>query len=479
MRAVASHAVHVAGCRAGAYELTWSQRWLFLWMVTQGASAAGLNVRKQGALHPGTTVKSVLRAIERVMERHDALRTRYPGTGAARRQEVAASAYLEVAQYEAARSTLDGTTAAVTELLADRAFEDGELPIRFAIVTVAGAPATIAFSIFHPSADGIASAVLYEEILRFSVEPDAELPLAWQPCDIAAYEQTATMRKHTCRAEAHLRERLHEAPLAAASGGPAPTTFYWVSMDSTAIAAASLRLAQRYAIGTATAILAGYAVALGRRLDRATYSISMLCANREHPRMRRSVANLFQAMPLTVDLRSGTFKELCRRLDAEALRAYRYGRYDPIRGARTLLEVEGERGGRVDLSYSVNLRVVGHSDFEGQLSAADRARLESHATITDDALRGLVGASVPSELSFPEQRPEIDLSLNVWTLTDVASLTVMGHLPPTPTSELRALLCEMETTLVEAACDDGVTVAVLRDRLAQAAAEDHARPGTR
>ena len=59
MRAVATHAVHVAGCRAGAYELTWSQRWLFLWMVTQGASAAGLNVRKQGALHPGTLVDLV------------------------------------------------------------------------------------------------------------------------------------------------------------------------------------------------------------------------------------------------------------------------------------------------------------------------------------------------------------------------------------------------------------------------------------
>jgi hypothetical protein len=452
MRPAAVHTVAFSGTGAGSYELTWAQRGLLRYGESHGQGGALLNVRHDEPV-TGRTTAEVLRAITAAMHRHEALRTRFPPTEAGWCQQVVGAGELRVPEFAATAATVEATVAEVIDLVLPPAFGADELPVRFALVSVEGRPVRILCAAFHPAIDGVAASIACGEVCGRtspSVRATAPVTEAWQPREIAAYEQSPAGQQRAGRADAYLRDQLRRAPLRQRADrsvprGPAPRpTFLWLQLESEAVTAAAHRLARSYGVSPVAVVFAGYLTTLSRWLGATAHTFRLASANRYHRRTAWSVANLFQPVLLSVDSGGRTFPELCRHVARTSLAAYQHGWFDPARFETAHREIQRERGGRILIPDSVNLRAAGQHAFDAEWGERER--------IPAGEPRDLADRSVIQQNAFPAQHPSRDRTFSVWTLVGAARITMMGDatvMPDQPTDILRDLV----TTLLDA-CDD-------------------------
>jgi hypothetical protein len=453
---VAKHTVRVTGCHHGTYPLAWGQRWVFEFLDEMEEPGTWLNVRKHGPVPGDPSTADVLRAIGSVVERHDALRTRiHGGAGAGRVQSVAAEGELEVCQYAATSPAVDTLAGDLQETLAADPFGEDELPIRVALITIGDLVHSVVLLLHAPCADAAAAAIVYDEIRRLSRDPELTLPPVWQQRDIVGHETGAAGIRDADRADSYQRRTLRVAPPVPAAATDADDVPYlWLNLHSEAVAAASVELARRYAVTEFSVIFAGYAVALGRWQQRDGYLFWLCSANRDDPRMRRSVARLFQSVPVTVEPVTGSFRSICRNVAAVSLRAHRNGRYDPERLTRTLREIQAARGVELDIPYTVNFRSVGWGDFGGDLSSEMSARLHRHAGADAGKLRGLVDLTRVEQNILRATSPLREIHFAVNELSDVATLQLLSDATAIAPSGPLWILKNIESLLVAAAGDD-------------------------
>jgi hypothetical protein len=447
----AIHAISFSGCSSGIYPLTWAQRAILRSIDQPDGRGTPSPVQKDGSIADVPDISDVLSGIRRVLARHEALRSYCRrGTGGGYEQVVEPAGVVYVDQYETTEDQVSGAMDELRSRLAERGFAEDEMPIRLALITVGGAPAAIVMLLNHLFADGVASAVVYEEILAASLGYSLPAP-GWQPGEIAAYEGSEPGQAQAKRADAYLRRQLEAVVLPGEPVQSGEPKLIWARLHSRVVAAATALLRQRLGTSEANILLAAYLAVLGKWLGFTKCTVCIFSTNRFRPNMRRSVANLFQVLPLTVDTGVTDFSELVERVQSATLSGYRMGHYDPSRFEAALAEVSSKRGQEITVPYAVNLRLVGQKDFDGAQSREVANWLERHADREPAELYTMLGESRLVQGVHTGLAPEGNVRFTVWELADFAAMTVMGEVPRIPKEEPEALLMGLENLLLELA----------------------------
>ena len=454
--AVAVHRLTFAGGSAGSRPLTWAQlAELDDWTRLDPDEHAGNDVRCTAHL-PATDVSGVWSAVRSVVLRHEGLRTRLRRDDAGSWVQVVSAAgeltVLEFAQTDPA----DTFTFRVLDFLTARPFAADDLPVRMALITADGRPVTLVVALWHMIADGLAAEVVARDIRLFCDGPDAVPPVDWQPGEIAAYERGPRGQDHARRTDDHLRRQLRRAapvPPVRAVDPVGELRYFCDFLDSTAAAAATVILARRLRMSRATVLLTGYARSLCDWLGQTSVTVLLMCANRGHPRMRTSVANLAQGVPVTLDLSGGDFATQCRAIADATLLTYRYGHHDPERYRRAVADAERARGEPVSVPFIVNLRGLGLPGLGGEVDASAHARMREYATLTGDDLEALQRDTKFREFSGTVGRPFETIEFTLWLLSDIAEMMLMANEHSMTADVPRRLLAALEHHLVEAVRD--------------------------
>jgi hypothetical protein len=464
LRQLSEHHLRFVGLPTGEYGVTWAQLEILREIHQDGPDRPrNYNVRISGRLDHGSTMADVVQALHRLVERHEALRTTFlMGADGTFRQRIAGHGELTVPEYDVGAHRLDHAAYLAQSLIADRTFAPDELPLRAAVVSVDGRPEQIVLAVHHACADGSAGIVLCEEARLIAADPEVKLPDAWQPRQIVAEETSEQTNRHAARADAFHEQRLRNLPadqpepVSPPPGGDVPYLQWWAR--SWVVPAAARLIADRHSCTTASVLLAAYGAALGAYLERPECQLELISSNREHPMLRASVVNLFQTTSIRFDTADASFAELCRRVGAAGLPAYRYGRRDPDRFARTLQRVRQDRVCTGRLPWQANLRILGARDLFGG------NELGSAADGPAPDLRELRsrGKLEPAHGRVPH--PEGLLKFDVWNFGDTADITLGSDAPVHSEAGLKSLFEAFEAVLVAAAVvDDELTAARLHD----------------
>lgn len=260
-------------------------------------------------------------------------------------------------------------------------------PLRVLIVVTDHVPVLAAFCVSHLAADLMSMRTLAEEALtllaarttRTAAPPPADTR---QPVEQAAFERSPQGRALLARAHTHWRRHLATAPLTMFPGRPAPQgpgrpDRYSAAMDSSAAFLAVRALAGQWRVSTSAVLLTAVALLLGARSGQPVCALRLLAANRTHPALQHTVANLHQEVLTTLDLRADDVRTVARRAFAAGTLAYANGLFDPD-AANELIRAEGRgRGEPLHLSCCFNdirtdhdLRTLGETASAPDIRAA-------------------------------------------------------------------------------------------------------------
>jgi hypothetical protein len=285
-------------------------------------------------------------------------------------------------------------------------------------------------------------------IKMLTADADAEIPLAWQPREILAFEASAEGRAHARRAARRLRELMSEI-----AGTPPPVRPRTVSepgevavmMSSTAVAAACAKLAARLGVSAPMVVLAAYATALTEWLEVGHCVIRLVCSNRDQAPARMSVAQLAQTVPILVKV-GNSFADTVGNVGRQSLRAYAGGHHDPNDFQRIWQEVLIPAG-HERLRYAANVKGIRPGDnLSTDLSGAYREA----ADLSDERICELSADSEIQEFRFPRvgSDPPLDLGFAVWELFPCAWLAVSANAEILNPADTTSILRRVEEVLL-------------------------------
>lgn len=347
--------------------MTWGQ--LHIWRPMQwfGADSAAFNIKRVVPLpERGVPLSACRTALRRLIEAHQALRTRFTEQPDGTRQIVAASsAHLvevhplpEGADPQEAAAEQAGRLAAIPFRLSS------EWPVRFSLVCRDGQVYAVAVVASHVAVDGWGIERITTDLAAMLVPsaapqgaPAGSPAASWQPLEQAAFERSERGRRKDARAMEFWRERLAEVPDTAparAAGAPAdPPVQRWV-MRSTALAAASAELGRRTRTSSSTVLLALSAVALSALRAEPVVALQLIAGNRYTPRQQQLVSAAAQDALLVFRQEDASLDDTVRTVYRQATEGYFHGQYDPLSLAALLDEVRRSRRHPLDLSGYFN-----------------------------------------------------------------------------------------------------------------------------
>ncbi|MFJ8740762.1 condensation domain-containing protein [Embleya sp. NPDC127516] len=289
-------------------------------------------------------------ALGRLMERHDALRTRLVAADGEPRQVRHPVGALSVEVIEAALlEDADTVAAAVAERLGATRFDYfGAWPIRVGLIVHDGRVRYVALALCHVATDGHGVEVLVRDLRLLIRRGSAGGPTSAGPLDLA-HEQSSTIglrRGESALAhwETHYR-RIAPTVFADVIAEPAAPRFRTVRLVSAALARATDAVAVRHRISPSAVLLAGAAVLAARAGGRDTAVMLPIVANRFRADSRDLVATLSQEGLFVLDLDpAARFTDLLPAAWQASLRAYRSAGYDPDRWNELMHRIAAERG---------------------------------------------------------------------------------------------------------------------------------------
>lgn len=355
--------------RAGSGPMTWGQVHIWRPLRWFGGASAAFNLKRIVTLPaPGVALDDCLTALRRLIEAHQVLRTRFPeGSGTPRQVVVGSGAYLveahQVTEDASATASTDGAVGTAAgeraERLAGIPFRLGhEWPVRFSLICRGRRVHAIAVVASHVALDGWAVERLTATLTTLIGGDSAPSPAApWQPLDQAAYERSERGRRQDARAMEYWRARLAElpdvpsGPRADATAGPPVQTW---SLDSAALAAASVELARRTRTSSSVVLLTLAATALSAIRAQHTVALQLIAANRYTGQQQRLLASSAQDGLLVFHRADVPLDEAVRTVYRQATEGYFHAQYDPDSRASLLDEVARNRRHPVDLSGYFN-----------------------------------------------------------------------------------------------------------------------------
>ncbi|HEX8359884.1 MAG TPA: amino acid adenylation domain-containing protein, partial [Longimicrobium sp.] len=321
--------------RGGSLPLSFAQQ--RLWFLHQMGGAAGAYhipkvLRLRGELDRG----ALGRALDRIVERHEALRTTFHGVDGQPEQRIAPAGTLALVEHDlaghpAAEAELERLVAEETGAPFD--LQRGPL-VRGRLIRLADDDHVLAFTLHHIVSDGWSTGVivgelstLYSAFLRGEADPLPALPV--QYADYAAWQRRAEGGELLERQVEFWRESLAGAPelLELPTDHPRPARLSHagalVGMELDEELTASLKaLSQRRGTTLFVTLLAGWATVLSRLAGQSDVVIGTPTANRGRKEVEGLVGFFINTLALRVDL-SGTptVAELMERVKERSLGA--------------------------------------------------------------------------------------------------------------------------------------------------------------
>lgn len=441
---------------------TWGQ--LHMWRPMQwfGEASAAFNLRRVLLpAPPGVPLDDCLAVLRRLVEQYQILRTRIvPGPDGPEQQVAAEGTHLvEVHPVSEA-----GSPEAVAERLAARLAAvpfrlDGEWPVRFGLVCRAGRVRAVAVVCSHVALDGWAlerlvnvlggllaggpgaSALPGTSVPALPGTPAPALPSpVLQPLDQAAHERSEAGRRQDLRAMRYWRTGLAELPDVPpfpAVGLPADPAVQQWAMTSTAVAAASLELAERTRTSSSAVLLTLAAIALSVVRGCPTVAVLLIAANRHSARGQRLATAAAQDGLLVFERTDVALEDAVRTVYQRSTRGYLRAQYDPDSLASLLDEAGRTRRYPPDLSGYFNDARNGND-----WSVPAKARAE----VAAPGLRSRRGPSFVHGF----ERHDMSFCLALTQRGRDCRLSLLADTAHLPQDRIPALLSGLETVLCTA-----------------------------
>lgn len=447
--------VPFSGEGAGTGELSWGQ--LSIW---ESIEASGQSRTLSGTVAPpaDVTMEHIVRTTGWLVGRHPALRTTYPQReGLPPLQVCHASGELSIEVVD-----LDGRDPdALADELRDRyqrvPFDYGtEWPLRIGVVRDGDRPVRQVVVYLHLSVDAGGLTALIADLNRLDpATGQAPPPEGLPPLEQSRRQQGPGGRRQQAGTLRHWEHVLRTIP-AHPYGPPVPgrePEFLEVRFRSPATLLAARLAAARTGTGTASVLLAAFAVALARAKGCNPVMALVAVSNRFRPGLSESVSSVSFITPLLVDVAGATLAEAVGRASRGALSAYKNGYCDPAALNELEEVVQAERGG-VELGTYFNDRRQ-EEPFTGPLP-------------TEDEVRAAVAGSTLDWPVDPE-RPQTALYLYVADAPDAVEFLLTVDLRHFTRAELEALVRDFEAVAVRIALEPTADTGVPAPAVAAAA----------
>lgn len=441
-------------------QLTWGQKWIWKALSRQAPNYQHLNVERVIEAPPGCDLDDVVGAIGQLLERHEALRTRFwLDADNTPRQAVAFGGEIPVEVYDTAAAHVDDTVDAVVERLTAMPFTIPELPVRAAVVTCEGTPRRVVLSKLHLAADSRSSKMLAGDLVQYirarslpgARPPDGRLI---HPVERAAYESSPAGELVSEKSLRRWREQLTKFPKHALPTGSSverETVCEEISMESSAFFSASRVLATRHGVTPWAVTLGLTAMLLSRMTGNSSCGLLLFCHNRIDDDSDHVSGTMVQYAPITVPTAGDDLRTILRTAWQSAVFATKNGQYDPDRLPDLIRTVSEDTGVPPDLSCSVNLN----------FPPADQQKPFTHdpgAVHEAAAIRRLTEETrIVSRGSFPREEMRFFLSA-----FEIPSARTVVHLRADssvlPTKHIEAFLRDLERLAVEAVRDDSLAL---------------------
>ncbi|GHF87672.1 condensation domain-containing protein [Streptomyces sp. NRRL_ISP-5395] len=483
--------VSFRGERSGTAPLTWGQRAIWHAIRRTAPNDHYFNIGRVLPLADRgrpATVAATLDALARLVERHEALRTRL----------VPAAADGGPSQWLADTGSLPVTIAPATglpeaaaeaETLLDRLsgtrFDyPAEWPLRAALVTVGDRVTHAVLVLCHLAADGHAAEVLVRDLRLLVRRGSAGRPPATTPLDLARGQHAEAGRRRGAAALAHWEAGFRAAPptmFPEPCAEPRSPRFWTGRIVSPALARAVAAVAAAHRVSGSTVLLTASAALVAAGEGHRTAAVMPIVGNRAAEALRDLVSTLSQDGLFVLDLAAaerntedrhgdrdgdgdgaeeGTeaarFTDLLPAAHRAALRAYRAAVYDPVEWDALGERLRTEYGREVHPYCCFNdMRLIERPVPEGprptarvlaeELTAARRrtafgfpatqdrvaCRYCLHITEEGDAL----AVSLTADTAY---LPPEAIRAHLYAMEELIVTSAAGSPPPIP--DLRALL---------------------------------------
>lgn len=433
----------------GTFPMTWGQLDIWKPITRYGEASSYFNIPIVVDLEVANRA-AVLHALRRLVERNQSLRAFFRNGADGPSQELARRGSFTVRMCE---STPEASRARSEELAAELAvapFDHArEWPVRFALVCTGEVVLHLVFVTSHVASDGGGVAAIIDEFGDLMAGPP-ESERRWQPTDEVRHERSKRGVRRNHAAIVYLRKRLDEIQPSMFTYPPGPSAeprFQRLRLDSSAMAAATRRLAADCQVSRPSVVLTGIALALTTLTGQSTAVMQLIVSNRYDDKMRGMIAATAQNGLLVVPYPGGTVAEAIRSTHRAATVGFFYGYYNPADVDALINEVAGQRDVAFDLNAYFNdlTPLFSGSDDEGDpLPTGQEAR-----ELLADTVVVHEGAWDTQDSKFFLEADCGARMCRVHLLGDTAYL-------PLPTME--AVLRGVETLLLEAASRE-VTVA--------------------
>ncbi|HET7459775.1 MAG TPA: amino acid adenylation domain-containing protein, partial [Longimicrobium sp.] len=325
--------------RGAAIPLSFAQQ--RLWFLEQlGGTGAAYHIPMRLRLHGELDRGALVRALDRIVARHEVLRTTFPAADGEPAQRIASaggSGFRLLEHDLHARPDAEDELRRLTRHEASAPFdlERGPL-VRGRLVRMAADDHALLLTMHHIVSDGWSAGVLRRELGALYAafargEADPLRPLPVQYADYAAWHRR-WVGGAVLQAQAEYWTRtLAGAPelLELPADRPRPPrqdfagALVEVELDE-ALTAALKSLSRRHDATPFMTLLAGWATVLARLAGQGDVVVGTPSANRARPEVEELIGFFVNTLPVRVDLSDGpTVAELLRRVKARALEAQR------------------------------------------------------------------------------------------------------------------------------------------------------------
>jgi hypothetical protein len=439
--------VHYSGQSSGSGPLTLGQDNMIRCILHD--EPEHINKHAVWPVPPNASVESAIDALRVLAERHESLRTIYPGPLGQQPtvQQVKAEGEfgVEVVDIDQDQDPEPLAWALGAARLGTRFDLAAEFPLRLALVTVGGRLSRVSLVICHAAVDAAGTGLLLQEwhLLASGGEP---APMtAPTPRVLAEQERSAAGIRRAKSSLRHWERILRTSPHAVfadsdlcGSPGRLPTFM----IRSTSAAASFQAVAQRTGASPSAILFAAYAAVVSLRAAQQTIVIAALSANRHRTGLDQYVGTLAQDALIALDTGADDFDALIKQAGAASMTGYWHSTFDSQKIWQIIDDVGYLRGARFARHVVIN---------------------DLSVTIPEEATRDRPAPAVDPELTWlPEQGIPTRLMLNVWRLRGCVELTL--HADPrlfsrAQTEQLAAGMLK----LVEAAAAGPVPLAGLAE----------------
>jgi hypothetical protein len=370
-----------AGGRSGEVVMSWGQQCMWIATTKMGPANYFLNMRRLVPLsvRAGITPATAAMAVGHLIERYEALRTRYATVDGGFRQTVTSAGQvpLEIVDVDEAgdeagsvhdgvgsmpphagtrpadvsAARLDAAGAAMCDRMWRQPFDYAtELPLRVGLITRDGIVRRIALVFSHLSVDGYAIDLLLRDLRLILLRGRQPAFTGWHPLDVARAE-ASTRVAINARAVRYWADQYRVIPptMFPAVAEPADPPFQRYLLSWPALDAAVRELSRRYRTNSSTVLLAATVDLVGRLTGHPTVAAQILVGNRSQSGHDTMVGTLVEGGLLVVDVADRpSLGDLIPRTWQGALRAYRNAYYAPLDREDATDRVSAERGTEIE-----------------------------------------------------------------------------------------------------------------------------------